>query len=166
MQKLHIVDRMECTCMYAAQYMEKNNKMEKTSLAWLQAIQTATAIANMHMIKLMAMAAWTEISVASGDEVPVDGDEVSVDWKASGHAPGRSTRQDLQNESSSSSWMLVSLTRLYTDVMQQPATLVQERSVLMQSLLQETFVNEKMVPLHARKTLLMSSVPFSGKTVL
>lgn len=122
----------------------------------------------MHMIKLLAMAAWTEISVASnpGDEVPVDGDGVSVDWKASGHAPGRSTRQDLQNESSSSSWMLVSLTRLYTDVMQQPATLVQERSVFMQSSLQEAFVNEKMVPLHARKTLLMSSVPFSGKTVL
>ena len=116
----------------------------------------------MHMIKLLAMVAWTEVSVASnpGDEV------VSVDWKASGHAPGRSTRQELQNEASSSSWILVSLTRLYTDVMQQPATLVQERNVFMQSSLQEAFVNEKMVSLHARKTLLMLSVPFSGKTVL
>ena len=79
------------------QSLESYKIQNETSLAWLQAIQTATAIANMHMIKLLAMAAWTEISVASNP-----GDEVSVDWKASGHAPGRSTRQDLQNESSQS----------------------------------------------------------------
>ena len=29
MQKLHIVDRVECTCMYAAQYMQKRKNKKK-----------------------------------------------------------------------------------------------------------------------------------------